>query len=85
MRIKITLALTALVNLLSVRILAAQDLGPQIQKIKDGIYVYVGKLVKAGKSLDEIKKELKIAGTEDWEGKDRFANNIEAAYRSVAK
>jgi cyclase len=43
----------------------------------------VGAMVKAGKSLDEIKKELKIPGTEDWEGKDRFPNNIEAAYRGV--
>jgi cyclase len=43
MRTKITLALTALVSLLSVRSLAAQDLGPQIKKFKDGIYVYVGK------------------------------------------
>jgi cyclase len=45
----------------------------------------VRSMVKAGKSLDEIKKELKIAGTEDWEGKDRYPNNIEAAYRAVAK
>jgi cyclase len=43
----------------------------------------VGAMVKAGKSLDEIKKELKVPGTEDWEGKDRFPNNIEAAYRGV--
>ena len=43
----------------------------------------VGALAKAGKSLDEIKKEVKIAGTDDWEGKDRFPNNIEAAYRAV--
>ena len=43
----------------------------------------VGAMVKAGKSLDEIKKELKIPGTEDWQGKDRFPNNIEAAYRAV--
>jgi cyclase len=43
----------------------------------------VGAMVKAGKSLDEIKKELKIPGTENWEGKDRFPNNIEAAYRAV--
>lgn len=40
-------------------------------------------MVKAGKSLDEIKKELKIPGTDDWEGKDRYPNNIEAAYRGV--
>jgi len=43
----------------------------------------VRQMVKQGKSLDEIKKELKIPGTEDWAGKDRFANNIEAAYRGV--
>ncbi len=43
MRIKIALVLTALVSLLSVGMLAAQDLGPQIKKFKDGIYVYVGK------------------------------------------
>jgi len=43
----------------------------------------VGAMVKAGKSLEEIKRELKIPGTEDWEGKDRFPNNIEAAYRAV--
>jgi hypothetical protein len=43
----------------------------------------VREMVQEGKSLDEIKKEFKIAGTEDWEGQDRFANNIEAAYRAV--
>ena len=43
----------------------------------------VGQLVKQGKSLDDIKKELRVPGTEDWEGKDRYPNNIEAAYRGV--
>src|SRR3990172_3342380 len=43
----------------------------------------VGAMVKAGKSLEDIKKELKVPGTEDWAGKDRFPNNIEAAYRGV--
>ncbi len=43
----------------------------------------VGQMAKEGRSLDEIKKELKISGTEDWEGKDRYPNNIEAAYRAV--
>jgi hypothetical protein len=32
----------------------------------------VRQMVKQGKSLDEIKKELKIPGTEDWAGKDRL-------------
>jgi cyclase len=49
----------------------------------DALMKGVGAMVKQGKSLDEIKKGLKIAGTEDWEGQDRLANNIEAAYRAV--
>ena len=63
---------------------------PGTVKILDEMESYYNKLmagvrqmVKQGKSLDEIKKELKIQGTEDWEGKDRFDNNIEAAYRGV--
>jgi cyclase len=43
----------------------------------------VGAMVKAGKSLDDIKKDLKMPETDDWAGKDRFHNNIEAAYRAV--
>jgi len=43
MRAKLVLALVALAGLLSFQSAVAQDLGPQIQKIKDGIYVYVGK------------------------------------------
>jgi hypothetical protein len=41
-------------------------------------------MVKQGKSLDEIKKDLRMPETEDWEGKDRFPNNIEGAYRAVS-
>jgi cyclase len=55
------------------------DMESYYNKLMDG----VGQMVKEGKSLDEIKKELKIPGTEDWEGKDRLGNNIEAAYRGV--
>ena len=40
-------------------------------------------MAKQGKSLDEIKKELRMPETADWEGQDRFPNNIEAAYRAV--
>lgn len=44
----------------------------------------VGQMVKQGKSLDDIKKEFRLpAEYDDWEGKDRFPNNIEAAYRHV--
>jgi cyclase len=55
------------------------DMESYYSKLMDG----VRQMVNQGKSLDEIKKELKIPGTEDWEGKDRFPNNIEAAYRAV--
>jgi len=43
----------------------------------------VRQMVQQGKSLQEIKKELKMPEYADWEGKDRFPNNIEAAYRAV--
>jgi hypothetical protein len=43
----------------------------------------VGQMVKQEKSLDEIKKELRMPEYDDWQGKDRFPNNIEAAYRAV--
>ena len=36
-----------------------------------------------GKSLDDIKKELRMPETDDWQGKDRYPNNIAAAYRTV--
>ena len=42
MRTRLALALLVSVSLLTVRSLPAQDLGPNIRKIKDGIYVYVG-------------------------------------------
>jgi hypothetical protein len=43
MKKKLMPILAALFSLLVVRVLWAQDLGPQIKQIKDGIYVYVGK------------------------------------------
>ena len=43
----------------------------------------VKQMVQQGKSVDDIKKELKMPEYGDWEGKDRFPNNIEAAYRAV--
>jgi cyclase len=63
---------------------------PGTAKILDDMEQYynlllerVGAMAKQGKSLDEIKKELRMPETADWEGKDRFPNNIEAAYRAV--
>jgi len=55
----------------------------EMEKYYNNLMDGVRQLVKQGKSLDAIKKELKLAGTEDWEGQDRFPNNIEAAYRAV--
>jgi cyclase len=40
-------------------------------------------LVKQGKTLAEIKAELKMPEYEKWVGRDRLPNNIEAAYRAV--
>ena len=41
-------------------------------------------MVAQGKTLDQIKKELKIpAEYADWDGQDRFDTNIEAAYRAI--
>jgi len=45
----------------------------------------VGQMVQQGKSLDEIKKDLRMPETADWADQERFVNNIEAAYRAVAK
>jgi cyclase len=45
----------------------------------------VGKMAKEGKSLETIKKELRMPETDDWENKNNFPNNIEAAYRAVKK
>ena len=56
-----------------------------MEKYYNTLLEQVGQMAKQGKSLDEIKKELKIPGTDDWEGKDRYPNNIEAAYRAVTE
>lgn len=43
----------------------------------------VGQMVKEGKSLDEIKKELKMPEYDHWATKERFPTNVEAAYKVV--
>jgi cyclase len=43
----------------------------------------VGDLARQGKSLDEIKKELKMPEYADWTGQDRLGVNIDVAYKSV--
>jgi cyclase len=43
----------------------------------------VGKLVKEGKSLDEIKKEVKMPEYASFGSQERMPTNIEAAYKAV--
>jgi len=43
----------------------------------------VGKLVKEGKSLDEIKKEVKMPEYSHWASQERFPSNVEAAYKAL--
>jgi cyclase len=45
----------------------------------------VGEMAAQGKSLDEIKKELKMPEYADWQGQDRLAVNIDAAWKVVGK
>ncbi|MBI2347956.1 MAG: MBL fold metallo-hydrolase [Deltaproteobacteria bacterium] len=45
----------------------------------------VGKMAREGRSLDQIKKELRMPEYDDWASKERFGTNIEAAYRAVKK
>ena len=43
----------------------------------------VAALVKAGRSLDQIKAEVKMPEYAKWATQDRFGTNVEAAYRMV--
>ena len=45
----------------------------------------VGEMAAQGKSVVEIKKELKMPEYADWQGQDRLGVNIDAAYKSVKK
>jgi cyclase len=45
----------------------------------------VNDLARQGKSLDEIKKELKMPEYADWAGQDRLGANIDVAYKTVKK
>jgi len=43
----------------------------------------VGRMVKEGTSLDQIKKDLRMPEYDHWAGKERFPTNVEAAYKAV--
>ena len=46
-------------------------------------YERVGAQVRAGKSLDQIKAEVKMPEYASYTSQDRMPTNIEAAYRAV--
>lgn len=86
-----TLAAIKMMRALDPEIVVPGHGAPGTVKILDDMEKYytllverVGVLAKQGKSLDEIKKELRMPEADDWQGKDRFPTNIEAAYRAVA-
>ena len=43
----------------------------------------VGKMAREGRSLEQIKAEIRMPEFDDWAGKERFPNNVEAAWRAV--
>ena len=45
----------------------------------------VGEMAAQGKSLEEIKKDLKMPEYADWHDQDRLGVNIDAAWKSVKK
>ncbi|MEO6162510.1 MAG: MBL fold metallo-hydrolase [Candidatus Binatia bacterium] len=45
----------------------------------------VSEMAAKGRSLDQIKKELKMPEYADWNGQDRLGVNIDVAYKSVKK
>jgi hypothetical protein len=42
-------------------------------------------MANQGKSLEEMKKELKMPEYADWSGQDRLGVNIDVAYKSAKK
>ena len=43
----------------------------------------VGRMAREGRTLDQIKAELKMPEFDDWTGKERFPSNVDAAWRAV--
>jgi cyclase len=45
----------------------------------------VGRMAAAGRTLEQVKAELRMPEYDDWVGKERFPTNIDAAWRAVKK
>ena len=43
----------------------------------------IGKLARDGKSLDQVKAEVRLPEFDDWAAKERIPTSIEAAYKAV--
>lgn len=89
-RIADTLEAIKMMRALNPEIVVPGHGAPGTVKILDDMEKYytllierVAALAKQGKSLDEIKTDLRMPEADDWQGKDRFPNNIEAAFRTV--
>jgi cyclase len=86
------LASYKLMKSLNPEIVVAGHGQPTTSKIFDeyeGYYTLLlkrmGEMAAQGKSLAEIKTELKMPEYADWHGQDRLPANIEAAWKSVKK
>jgi cyclase len=90
LRIPDILASIKLMRALNPEIVIAGHGAPGTTKIFDEMERYyalllerVGKMAREGKTLDQIKAEIKMPEFDDWAGKDRFPNNVDAAWRAV--
>jgi cyclase len=84
------LAAIKLMRALSPEVVIAGHGAPGTTQIFDEMERYytlllerVGKMAREGKTLESIKAEIKMPEFDDWTGKDRFPNNVDAAWRAV--
>lgn len=84
------LASIKLMRALNPEVVIAGHGAPGTAKIFDEMERYyalllerVGKMAREGKSLEQIKAEIRMPEFDDWAGKERFPNNVEAAWRAV--
>jgi cyclase len=84
------LASIKLMRALNPEVVIAGHGAPGTTKIFDEMERYyglllerVGKMAREGKTLESIKAEIKMPEFDDWAGKERFPNNVDAAWRAV--
>jgi len=84
------LASIKLMRALNPEVVIAGHGAPGTTKIFDEMERYyalllerVGRMAREGKTLESIKAEIKMPEFDDWAGKERFPNNVDAAWRAV--